>query len=458
EASAAGGDLETALDALNRLREAFALEGTRSFALEMELLTKVWRQARKPRQYAEVAWRFAALADRATAARHWPTARAAMKNLYTTARAAREVDLLSNARPLNEYLKSVQRLQLSAARAESRLTERPNDLTAHQTRGEYLAFVQGEWDQGLKHLTQGSDATLAAIARADLTQPADPNAQLRLADAYLKEAAGQQRALATGGLARRAVEWYSRAIPHLDADAKASAGKQLDKAKQILAAAVPAIGSPVPRGAVLHLSFDRSSLKQVKGVTVLGDKAQPKRLGNPHDVTLKDGVRGQAGAFNGRSSAVVFRPAAGPLNNTTDLSIACWVRTSNAGGWIVGQRQKGPVDGEYLLGIDGEGRPHYWDYNSGYGIRATASKAVTDGKWHHVVFVRKGTEYGWYVDGKPAGAGKGTSRVIVNLQLGVGYDHRDQGGFYNGLLDELLLYSRVLSREEVKQLHRMGNP
>jgi hypothetical protein len=458
EASAAAGDLETAMDAMARLRSAFAVPPEASYALETDLLTRVWRQARKPEQYADVAWRFADLAQRATTTRHWDAAREAMKDLYTTARAAKAADLLRSARPLNDYLRDVKLLQRSTDRAEKQLAENANDLSAHRTLGEYLAFVQGQWDEGLKHLSQGSDASLAAIARADLARPVDANAQLRLADAYLKEAAAKRNVIPVAGLARRAIHWYTQAVAHLSGEAKTSAQRQLAQARETLAATIPTIGNRAPKGALLHLSFDRSSLRQVKGVAVFNDKAKPKRLGIPHDVALKDGVSGQAGMFNGRSSTITFQPASGPLNNTTELSIAVWVRTNIAGGWIVGQRQKGPVNGEYLVGIDGEGRPHYWDYNGGYGIKGSASKAVADGKWHHVAFVRKGAAYGWYVDGKPAGSGTGTSRVIVNLDFAIGCDHRDRGGFYNGLLDELYLYSRPLSKEEVGRLYKMGNP
>jgi hypothetical protein len=427
-------------------------------AMEMRALVAIWRAARKRHEYAAAARGFATLATRAIKRNRFELADEALTNLYGAARGARDPGILKQAGALRKIIKPYLRLAEDARRARRTLAASPNNIEAHQTLGEYLCFVLGDWEQGLPHLVKGSQAKLAGLARADLTDPATLKEQRSLADAWYEMGTGAETDIATAGLLARAIHWYEQVLPEADGLLETKVALRLKQARKARREALPKLRGAVPAGARLFLTFDADTVLRRNNITAVRDRSKADRFGLLHNVKLPEGVFGQAAAFDGKSSYVTFKPEAGPLHKTTELTIACWVRTKSAGGWIIAQRQPGPIDGEYLFGLDGEGRPYYWDYNGGYGIRAAATKTVTDGKWHHVAFVRKGGQYGFYIDGKLAGKGTGTSKEILKLTLAMGCDFRGKHGFYAGLVDEMLLYARALSAKEVRQAYRAVTP
>jgi hypothetical protein len=87
---------------------------------------------------------------------------------------------------------------------------------------------------------------------------------------------------------------------------------------------------------------------------------------------------------------------------------------------------------------------------------------VADGEWHHLAFTfEAGVKDGMrlYLDGKPAL--KSTKRFLNNsrtgLGLGVGGGGFGQPRFFKGALDEVMLFNRVLTPEEIQSLHKTGN-
>jgi len=131
-----------------------------------------------------------------------------------------------------------------------------------------------------------------------------------------------------------------------------------------------------------------------------------------------------------------------------------------------------------MIGRDdgGGGHPHWWlgashttglatcyllD-SSGSGIGITGTTAINDGDWHHLVFVRDESlnENRLYVDGVMEdsdtynyGANFGASTTI-----GIGYMayNATPDYFYDGLLDEIAIYNRVLSTSEIIQHYSNG--
>jgi len=123
-----------------------------------------------------------------------------------------------------------------------------------------------------------------------------------------------------------------------------------------------------------------------------------------------------------------------------------------------------------MIGRDEAGGVHWWlgcgistktaSFNlrdtSGNGVAVTGSTPINDGKWHHIVVVRDEStnENRLYVDGVKEdwathdyGAG-----FDATTTLGMGYMayHGTPDYYYDGLLDEIALYSRALSETEIK--------
>jgi len=101
------------------------------------------------------------------------------------------------------------------------------------------------------------------------------------------------------------------------------------------------------------------------------------------------------------------------------------------------------------------GLHHMWPGNS---LKVTTRKAMTAGDWHSVLITYEGSSSATglkiYVDGHPADATVIRDNLTKDIQydgaapgIEVGYRFRDNG-FKDGLIDSLLVYSRVLTRSE----------
>jgi len=121
----------------------------------------------------------------------------------------------------------------------------------------------------------------------------------------------------------------------------------------------------------------------------------------------------------------------------------------------------GATDGSLCFGVDSE---KIWVgvYSPGYNLK--------DGKWHHIVGVFKSTagqpvspsNFKLYIDGKDAGATATPTQIGSVTSPVTGYEHTLIGRsvawdqWFNGIIDEVRIYNRALSDEEIKALYELG--
>ncbi len=171
------------------------------------------------------------------------------------------------------------------------------------------------------------------------------------------------------------------------------------------------------------------------------------------------GVHGGALGFNGLSDYVEV-PHRDSLNITGDLSVTAWVyQTRPANCVILGKgstnaaRRNYPGNYEFTLRVEG---PLRFAYETGVGdflFKAyESSSAITPGVWHHVaVTMEKGRNVVFYLDGKEAGkfTQEGQCGWTNHEPVRIG-TRKDFPNFFNGYMDDLCLYQRALSREEIR--------
>src|SRR5690606_27212695 len=95
------------------------------------------------------------------------------------------------------------------------------------------------------------------------------------------------------------------------------------------------------------------------------------------------------------------------------------------------------------------------------GTILNIGNGVSDGQWHHVVCVREGRISRVYIDG--ALVREGTAPVIKNVSSNqpfkIGAQETGGGGsytnYFNGMLDDFLVYDRALGDADVVQLFDM---
>jgi hypothetical protein len=83
--------------------------------------------------------------------------------------------------------------------------------------GRYLCFTRSDWNKGLPHLANGSDATLKALAAQEAKSPAATAEQTKLGDDWwdlAQKANGKERE----GMLLRAEYWYKQAIRAVSAE------------------------------------------------------------------------------------------------------------------------------------------------------------------------------------------------------------------------------------------------
>jgi hypothetical protein len=229
-------------------------------------------------------------------------------------------------------------------------------------------------------------------------------------------------------------------------------------------------------GLVGYWSFDTGTAKDDSG---MGNKGTI--LGNP---SVVDGRVGQAFDFDGDGDGIDI-----PSNPTVELpdalTAACWIfprATQNAAGLDhAGVVWKGNMIGwgadVYNFRIATAGTAGLTWGSTGTGTEGyfATSNCFVDGlnTWYHVALVEDGSEGRAYVNGvvmEDADVDGGDMHrpaapydTWPDEPVRIGYS-QGQGGtmpnyvYFDGIIDEVVLYDRALSADEITELMNVGMP
>jgi len=111
----------------------------------------------------------------------------------------------------------------------------------------------------------------------------------------------------------------------------------------------------------------------------------------------------------------------------------------------------------YIFGVLSGSAQLYTTSGSGQVTNLVGNKDVTDNTWHHIAYVRRGTNLSLYIDGAYDAGTTGTIRNITNtLDTYFSYENRADWYHFDGILDEAQLYNRALNLEEIKASYNNG--
>jgi hypothetical protein len=211
---------------------------------------------------------------------------------------------------------------------------------------------------------------------------------------------------------------------------------------------VPA--QPAATGLVAQYKFDgnlRDSVGSHHG-TAVGDA---KVASNP--------VQGQVLAVDG-SGDLVEVPYNAALNPET-FTVSCWAYPDSAGANYrspVSSRDEPPMSG-YILYVTPTNTWQFWT-GTGTGWNGTAGPAAQLDEWTHVTATFADGQKMLYINGRLAA--QGTSLLVLNkqrpLRIGAGRNELAPDYFFQGLIDDVRLYNRALSAEEVAGLAGQTKP
>lgn len=167
--------------------------------------------------------------------------------------------------------------------------------------------------------------------------------------------------------------------------------------------------------------------------------------------------------FNGSNNYVIVANESNfDFERTDPFSIEAWVKaTVGAGGAIVVKSAIVPGWGffpGYLLYFRDSIGFNLLHYNDGNEIDVRGGTNLNDGNWHHIVMTYNGSSdangISLYSDGnsltKTIIWNNLTGTILNDWRLNIGARQDGTDMFFNGSIDEVRIYNRVLSPDEIK--------
>jgi hypothetical protein len=209
----------------------------------------------------------------------------------------------------------------------------------------------------------------------------------------------------------------------------------------------PAPGSPIG-SAIGYWKFDEgnSTLAYNSGI---GDNINATITGASWN---NGGKYGKAISLNGTSDYAYT--ADSPSLDMGKMTVSAWIKTTNSSEQCIVERN----NSTFYFCTNG-GKLRYWV--SGVAATWTASnKSINDGGWHHVLATWDGVNKKLYIDGvldiTEAGTGGDMGSGSYGLNIGVRINSGVPNYYFNGLIDEVKLYSYALTSDEVKLDYNQG--
>jgi hypothetical protein len=176
-------------------------------------------------------------------------------------------------------------------------------------------------------------------------------------------------------------------------------------------------------------------------------------------VTRVNGFTGGGLAFDGATDRGRF---ASDLNQWlgTTASLAFRIRTTQTGNdsvalapGLLGSSSSGDANDAYWGWLDGSGRI---GVQTGDAAGATSADPINDNLWHHIVLTRDAATgvVEVYADGSPSGSATGDTgaKTAPLAMLGRIAHPGGSPAFFGGVLDDLAVFDRVLTADEVLSL------
>jgi len=170
------------------------------------------------------------------------------------------------------------------------------------------------------------------------------------------------------------------------------------------------------------------------------------------------GKNGQGVQFDGVDDYIDTVPAS-DLAESATFTVSFWVKAVSTAPNKMAIAIRNAQSNGTLFAIypadnnGGRGARVYWNSTS----IITESGVERSGSWHHYLFVsRSTTNHELYVDGQSVGTSatsKSLPNPLSNITIGAWYPTSQH---FNGSLDEVRIYNRALSANEVTQLYNLG--
>ena len=352
---------------------------------------------------------------------------------------------------LTATVTAVEKEFASISVARRSLAANIDDTQAALAVGKFRCFVLKNWAIGLPLLARGSDQTLSELATLDLEDPTPGYQRKAIADGWYEYSKTVTRT-AQEQSRRRALHWYRDALPGLTDLPKTIAARRIDELQKLIP-----IG-PLPWGAVVLMTFEKPTWEARNGTIAIADLSGMKNPGRVSGATMVDGKVGKGISFRDRDDYLEFADV--PSLNSRSVSVCAWVCPRNLqsiNAYIVSKDDWQETNNGYVLRF-GRDTANFTIGNGDWVPVHTrpTTKLETD-TWYHLAGTYDGQKLRMYLNGQFAdevlpGGSMRASKIL--LRIGRSAYSPDRG--IDGIVDELAIFARGLSAEEVDTLYRMG--
>ena len=205
-------------------------------------------------------------------------------------------------------------------------------------------------------------------------------------------------------------------------------------------------------GLVAEWHFDEGS------GSVLADSSGNGNDGVIHGATWVEGKYGNALSFDGRDDYVEV-PYSSSLDISAAITITVWTYWDSLGTNSVGIVGKAETPSQTGWGL---GKGHWsgeklglYPMGVGDGFRVSPTSGIPTGQWVFYAGTFDGATVKIYMDGTLNNDARVSGSVSTNSQpvvVGRWYGNYD-GYYFNGIIDEMRIYNRALTADEIKELY-----
>ncbi|MBD3182286.1 hypothetical protein GF312_08340 [Candidatus Poribacteria bacterium] len=208
------------------------------------------------------------------------------------------------------------------------------------------------------------------------------------------------------------------------------------------------MGFGVDESMVLHFTFDEGEGDKLIDDSIHGNNGA--LIGSPKWV---DGKSGKALEFDAGGDSVEVK-SSDSINVTQAITMEMWVKTPGGaevkqagiekGSWAVGEYSIYPV-------YEGGTVIQFFDLPPACGDAGIRGPGIADNEWHHLAGTWDGTTINLYIDGELVKSG-GCAGELKESNESLHIGSRLGGERYlTGTVDEVRIYNRSLSQDEIKK-------
>lgn len=182
------------------------------------------------------------------------------------------------------------------------------------------------------------------------------------------------------------------------------------------------------------------------------------------DPTWTSGRFDDALSFDGSDDRVDLPENMFDFMTTGDFTVSFWMKTTSSSRGTIFY-PNGNADTRFEFDRNGNNKANFQIF-SGDGAQVVSSNSqVNDGNWYHVVgtYNANSNEMKLFLDGSSQGKASDDNPRSVSRDNAIGYDAANNNRHFNGEVDEVRIFDRALSKQEIQQLYqgegsRVGGP